>query len=366
MKISSRWLTLGIAVLFALSGTTGTVTAQDGGSSFDLAIVAANCKRMPTGFPFQGGDCVPANHVSITVTTATGELLGSCIPPLTDTAEIIASCSIPVPFGMAVIVTEDLDTVPPGYTPTMNSQPFDVPVSPPQGEFGGPVFINLPTEATTTNNTETSLDVGLVGNAQSWIVPFAPGWGDTTTGRLMFGAQVRNATDTTVWIEAVFSATTAQGNPIQCFGLTGPNIWESIAPGDTAVVTCAGPIVPRTTEGIRVLAQVWNTTSVSARSETFSATGVTFAPSPALSSPMDTTYEASALVHSIRSYRTDAMLLFRFYDTQGVQVGTCSSDWVTTSPDGPQQVSCSYPLHIDTTQAQPVRVEVESQPPIRF
>lgn len=162
MKSSGRWLTLGIAFLFALSGTTGIVTAQNGGNSFNLPVVAANCKRMPTGFSFQGGDCVPANHVSITVTTTTGELLASCIPS-PDTAEIVAGCSIPVPFGMAVIVTEDLNTVPPGYTPTINPQPFDVPVSPPQGEFGGPVFINLPDVSDTTAvrqpTTSTALQV---------------------------------------------------------------------------------------------------------------------------------------------------------------------------------------------------------------
>lgn len=162
MKISSRCLTLGIAFLFALSGTTGTVTAQNGGSSFNLPVVATNCQRMPTGFPFQGGDCVPANHVSITVTTTTGDLLGSCIPS-SDAAEIVASCSIPVPFGMAVIVTEDLNTVPPGYAPTMNPQPFDVPVSPPQGEFGGPVFLNLPDVSETAPvrqpTTSTALQV---------------------------------------------------------------------------------------------------------------------------------------------------------------------------------------------------------------
>ncbi len=339
-------------------GSSAKLRALQSEETFDLSIVAAICDREPTSFPFQGGDCVPADHVSITVTTTSGDLVGFCIPSATS-GDIVAGCTIPVPVGVTVIVTEDLDTVVPGYAPTQNPQPFDVPATPPDGVFGGPVFLNLPTSDTAPDDAATPLDVRLVDDAQQWIVPFAPDWGDPATGRLMFGAQVENATRKTVSVEVIFSATTADGAPIQCSGLAGPNIWDTIAPKETAFLTCAGPVVPLTVEDSRVLAQLWNATPVSTRPPTSTVSEATFAPSPALSSPMETIYEASALIRSERPYDVDVALLFRFYDAAGVQVGTCPSDWVTASPDRTQQVTCAYPLSVDTGRSQPVRVQVE-------
>lgn len=161
MKTSRRGITLCIAFLFALSGTTGIVTAQDVGSSFNLAIVVANCERMPTGFPFQGGDCVPSEGTVIVITTPEGGIIGTCIAEAANPNDLTAGCSVPVPPGSTVVVTEDVTKVPHGYAPTLNPQTFDVPASPPEGEFGGPVFLNLPTSPS-GSATRSATAVGAV------------------------------------------------------------------------------------------------------------------------------------------------------------------------------------------------------------
>ncbi len=154
MRTSSRWITLGIAFLFVLSGTTGTVTvtAQDGGSSFDLAIVAANCEHMPTAFPFQGGGCNPANGAVIVVTTNDGNLIGTCIAQSAKSDAVIASCSVAVPFNSSIVVTEDVRSIIVGYAPAMNPQTIEIGASPPEGDFAGPVFLNLPTSPSGSAN----------------------------------------------------------------------------------------------------------------------------------------------------------------------------------------------------------------------
>ncbi len=134
-----------LALLLALSGA-GTTAArgQEADEAFDLAIVAANCEREPTSFPFQGGDCVPAEGAQIVVTTPGGELVGTCVAKTTELSALVASCAITVPYGSTLIITEDIASLPAGYAPTHNPQRFDVPFEPPDGVFGGPVFLNLP------------------------------------------------------------------------------------------------------------------------------------------------------------------------------------------------------------------------------
>jgi len=135
-----------LALLLALMGTAAPPVGgmQESEDTFALGIVAANCEREPTAFPFQGGDCVPAEGAVIVVTTSNGELVGTCVAEATEPEAVVAGCAIPVPYGSALVVTEDVATIPPGYAPTSNPQPFEVPATPPDGVFGGPVFLNLP------------------------------------------------------------------------------------------------------------------------------------------------------------------------------------------------------------------------------
>lgn len=119
------------------------VLAADNG--FSLPIVAANCQRLPTTFPFEGGDCVPAEGAVIVVTTENGELIGTCTATAEEGSEAkVATCSVNVPFGSTVIVTEDVTVISPEFAPETNAQRWPIPDGPPEGAFGGPVFINLP------------------------------------------------------------------------------------------------------------------------------------------------------------------------------------------------------------------------------
>jgi hypothetical protein len=122
--------------------STKQAFADDG---FTLPMVATNCQRMPTAFPFEGGDCVPAEGAVIVVTTEDGKLIGTCVAKTEGGSESkIAACSVVVPFGLTVIVTEDVTAISPDHAPQNNAQRWPIPDGPPQGEFGGPIFINLP------------------------------------------------------------------------------------------------------------------------------------------------------------------------------------------------------------------------------
>jgi hypothetical protein len=206
-------------------------------------------------------------------------------------------------------------------------------------------------------------EVGVVGEPSWWIVPFASGYGNTDEGQLYFGALVENPTNATIYVGASFRAYEADGTPFPGCHMPsseGPGVSTTIAPGETALLTCSRTIVPRTLDGLQVTARLWDIQPVAIPPLDIAVTEADFAPLPEQSTPMETTYNASALVHAAGNQDTDARLLFRFYDEQGVQVGTCESDAVTIEPEVEQRVGCSFPLRLDTVSPQPVDVRVEA------
>jgi hypothetical protein len=198
-----------------------------------------------------------------------------------------------------------------------------------------------------------------------WVVPFAPGWGNTEEGHLYFGALVENATAAIVHVGVSFRAYEADGTPFPGCNAPlgeGPGVTTTIAPGETALVTCARTIVPRTLDGLQVTARLWDTKPLRSPPAAFEVMEADFAPVPEQSSPMETIYEASALVRAASNDDTDVALLFRFYDKQGIQTGTCESDSTTVEPEVEQRITCSSPLLQDTTSPQPIRVQAEALP----
>lgn len=359
-----------LAVTFVSCITAGSVeaAARQSEGAFELGIVAATCEREPTSFPFQGGDCVPTEGAVIVVTTLDGNLIGTCVAEVATSSDVIAGCSVSVPFGSTVVVTEDVTGLPIGYTPTNNPQMFDVPTSLPDGVIGGPVFLNLP-----VGNTGAALDepmaivsdVGFVGEPSWWIVPFAPGWGNTDDGRVYFGILAENPTSTTVRVGISFRAYEVDGSPFpgcQMPGGEGPGETESIAPGDTALIRCSRTIAPNTLTGLQVTAQLWDVTPLLNSGTMVDVLETGFDSAEELSSPMETVYEPFALVRATGSGDAEASFLFRFYDDDGTQVGTCESNTVLIEPEIGQRVECSLPLTLDTVSAQPVRVQVEALP----
>lgn len=206
-------------------------------------------------------------------------------------------------------------------------------------------------------------DVRLIEEPSWWVVPFAPGWGNTEEGRLYFGVLVENPTDAIVHVGASFRAYEADGTPFPgCKApfVEGPGVETTIAPGETALLTCTRTIVPRTLDGLQVTARLWDVEPLRSPSAAIEVTDADFASVPEQSSPTETTYEASALVRAASDRDTEVALLFRFYDEQGIQVGTCESDSATVEPEVEQRITCSFPLILDTATPQPIRVQAEA------
>lgn len=145
-------------------------------------------------------------------------------------------------------------------------------------------------------------------------------------------------------------------------GGDGPGVQTTIAPGETAILSCTRTIVPRTLEGLQITARLWNVEPLQSPPAGFEVVESDFAPVQDQSSPMETVYEASALIQATTNRDTDVALLFRFYDEQGVQVGTCESNPTTIEPEVEQRVGCSFPFILDTVSPQPVSVRVEPLP----
>lgn len=100
------------------------------------------CETQPTEWPFRNGGCVPVT-ITVTFETEDGSFSTSCATELY--GERTAGCSVDVPFSSTVIATADPSGFPEGYALTSEtSQWFEIPDGPPDGVFGGPVFIALP------------------------------------------------------------------------------------------------------------------------------------------------------------------------------------------------------------------------------
>jgi hypothetical protein len=350
---------------YASSSPSGSSGAED---TFPLGIVATNCGRRPTGYPFLGGDCVPADGAVITLTTPNGELVDTCIAEAPAPDSRVAVCSIPMPYGSSVVVTEDVSTIDAGYAPTFNPQPFHMPTEPPDGVFGGPVFLNLPVGSVELESPEPQAaapEVAFADEPWWWIVPFAPGHGNTEDGDLYFGALVENPTEETISVGVSFQAYKSDGTPFTgCYmpGGDGPGVDTAIAPGEVALLRCKRTIVPITLDGLQVTADLWDVQPVQGVAPAIEVIGAEFVAKPKQSSPMETIYQASALVRATSGSDTDVTLLFRFYDEQGIQVGTCQSYSAKVEPEIDQRVTCSVPLTIDTASPQPVTVRAEPSP----
>ncbi|HEV2108872.1 MAG TPA: hypothetical protein VGR16_11460, partial [Thermomicrobiales bacterium] len=86
-------------------------------------------------------DCEEAAGIAFTVTTADGVAVGSCI------TEDFGGCTVQVPLGTTIVVTEDVSTLPAGYAPKENPQTRQTP--PPPGAAGEFIaeFINVARDA---------------------------------------------------------------------------------------------------------------------------------------------------------------------------------------------------------------------------
>lgn len=207
--------------------------------------------------------------------------------------------------------------------------------------------------------------VGLVGEPRWWIVPFAPGWGNTEKGRVYLGVLVENPTNTTVQVGVNFRAYEADGSPFPEFYSSSselPDASVSIAPEETAMIRMSLTNAPTTLAGLQVTARLVNVVPLPDSGTAIEVIETGFDSVDELSSPMETTYEPFALIQVTGAADVESSFLFRFYDDRGIQMGTCESDTVIIEPTVRQRVECFNPLMLDTASPQPVSVRVESIP----
>jgi hypothetical protein len=137
-------MVMALMFVLGLTASGGSRTeAQEGGEElFDLPIIKVNCTELPPAesaeiaismaFGTAGMDvCDPGVGVTFTVNgPETNELLGSCVTELNPPGAPTAGCSVAVPYGTTVAVTEDLSTAPGGYVPLQNPLMIQTPAQP--------------------------------------------------------------------------------------------------------------------------------------------------------------------------------------------------------------------------------------------
>lgn len=223
-------------------------------------------------------------------------------------------------------------------------------------------WYNVPRASTATNQRSDSCspEVQLVGEPASWTIPNAAGYGEADGARLWFGVLIENCSRSdAIGVDVLFRSYKPDGTPYtSCSGWTASNAGKNIAPGEMAWVTCDAGGALRSLSSLQLSARIRaSQPEEQAGNVDYEVVAAEFEADEDGSNPMEARYVPSALVSSTLEDRdTLALLLFRFYDEQGVQVGTCESDVVIVEPDIARRVTCSIPPRMDTTSPQPERV----------
>jgi len=231
---------------------------------FSLGVVTTYCERIPTTFPFQGGDCRFANGIEIVAFGPDGLTIDRCTTE--ELGGVISGCALVIPRGVPIMVSQEMRTVESGYAPSMNQQVFNIPTDGPVEGMGGPVFTNLQTSERMDIDVLDTQDVEFDSEAWNWIVPRAPGYGNTEEGNLYFGAIVNNPTETTVHVGVSFNAYESDGTPFPgCHspGGDGPGVSTTIAAGESALITCTRTITPINNTDLQVTAKLWDIEALS-------------------------------------------------------------------------------------------------------
>lgn len=135
---------IAIVAMLAFASIGSAVAAQED-ETFSLGIVVVNCDVNPPAQITQPEDgCAPGNGIEFIATDAGGTVIGTCVSQIPDVEDAYTGgCSMEIPFGSTVTVTQNMATVPAGYAPMENAQLFTAPDAPPTGFLGGPVFVNM-------------------------------------------------------------------------------------------------------------------------------------------------------------------------------------------------------------------------------
>ena len=132
LQVIRYLVTIGFLVLVASIG--GTVSAQ---TTFPLGAVTVICDP---GYAGAIEECTPWEGVFVNFTSSDSAFTTSCVTSS-------GGCGVDVPFGSTITASIDPVMIPDGYVlDSASSQDFTIPDGPPEGFFGGPVFVLLPAE----------------------------------------------------------------------------------------------------------------------------------------------------------------------------------------------------------------------------
>jgi hypothetical protein len=146
-RFTMRGAIFAVSLVLLLIGSFRWAAAQSGDH---LGIITYVCETDPGGtigggFGEMPEDCSYAEGITIRATDQSGAVVAEC------TTEI-GGCSLQVPLGTTITVTEHVSTVPEGYAPTRNPILVDTPPGPVAGEWLRE-FINVREGSVTLPNT---------------------------------------------------------------------------------------------------------------------------------------------------------------------------------------------------------------------
>lgn len=145
MRAFAIGLLWALALPVAMGAAAGPLATQND-EPFDLPIVLLNCDRAPDP-PYGPANPEPEGcqgmvGVGFEVITADGTPLGACTSDIVDPSPF-GRCTVPVPYGTEVVVTEDGSTAAAGWAPVENPITLRTPSGPGAAEAPRASFVNL-------------------------------------------------------------------------------------------------------------------------------------------------------------------------------------------------------------------------------
>ena len=215
--------------------------------------------------------------------------------------------------------------------------------------------------ATAQNRSKTPQpNVTMVGTPRWWIVPRQEG--NTSEGRLYFGAVLQNNLDVAVKVGLSFQAYIADGTRYSgCYspGGGGPGVTEEIAPHEKALLVCNRSIVPRDMKDLQVTIRLWDAQVIKNNNPNAQIVESGLLKLTNLFEKESSEYDAFARVKTLTSRDTNVYVLIRFYSEDGIQVATCESQNDLVEAEVTLRMTCGVHVFVDAGSPKPKTVRAE-------
>ncbi len=198
--------------------------------------------------------------------------------------------------------------------------------------------------------------VEFVGKPFYWVAVNKEGNRDE--GRLYFGAIIENRTDKLLYVGLNFQSYLEDGTKYEgCYGIGGAGASVEIVPRERAKLICSGAIVPKNIGKLQITSRLGYVYELSNKKFT-----VDIVEKGILGDDDDSSGKNTIAFAKLRSrYRDDVKVrvFFRFYNADGIQLGSCKSRDAEIQPEVILKVTCeTYDVILDETSPKTVRAEV--------